>query len=74
MRILAEGLDPVRLSFLLALLADAGIEALALDQHVSALHGGIGAFPGRLAVRDGDHDSALAVLREAGEAGEETPP
>ena len=68
MRILAQGLDPVRLSFLTALLADAGIQALALDGHASAQLGGIGALPGRLAVREQDHARALAVLRQAGEA------
>jgi len=69
MRVLAESHDPVRLMFLAALLSDAGIETLQLDAHVSALHGGIGAFPRRLAVREEDHARALAVLREAGEAG-----
>lgn len=68
MRVLVESPDPVRLSFLAALLADAGITAVQLDAHVSALHGGIGAFPRRLAVPEEDHRRALAVLREAGEA------
>lgn len=68
MRVLVESPDPVRLSFLAALLADAGIPAVQLDAHVSALHGGIGAFPRRLAVLPEDHARALAVLRQAGEA------
>jgi hypothetical protein len=68
MRVVATTTDPVRLSFLVALLADAGIEAVVLDAHISAVEGGIGAFPRRLAVRSEDADRALAVLVEAGEA------
>lgn len=59
--------DLVRLGFLQALLADAGIESVVLDQHISAIEGGIGAFPRRLAVRDEDLARARAILREAGE-------
>lgn len=70
MRILAESLDPIHLSFLAALLRDAGIEAVLLDSHISALHGGIGAFPRRLAVLEEDHAKAMAVLRQAGEVTE----
>ncbi len=66
MRVVAESLDPVRLSFLAALLSDAGIPSLQLDTHVSALHGGIGAFPRRLAVLPEDHGRAVSVLRQAG--------
>lgn len=59
--------DLVRLGFLQALLADAGIDTVVLDQHISAVEGGIGAFPRRLAVRDEDLARARAILREAGE-------
>jgi len=68
MRVVAESTDPVRTSFLLALLRDAGIECIVLDAHISALEGGIGAFPRRLAVADEDFAQARRVLREAGEA------
>ncbi|PZW51188.1 putative signal transducing protein [Humitalea rosea] len=68
MRILAAMTDIVRLSFLTALLRDAGIEAIVLDQHIAAVEGGIGAFPRRLAVIDDEYEAALRVLREAGEA------
>ena len=67
MRIVAITTDPVRLSFLQALLADAGIDAVVLDRHISAVEGGIGAFPRRLAVAEQDERHARAVLREAGE-------
>ncbi|MBR0642041.1 putative signal transducing protein [Plastoroseomonas hellenica] len=69
MRVVARTTDPVRLGFLAALLADAGIGTVVLDQHISAVEGGIGAFPRRLAVAEQDADRALAVLREAGEDG-----
>lgn len=60
--------DPVRLSWLIALLADAGIEAVVLDTHTSVLEGSIGAIPRRLMVHDDDSAQAIRVLREAGEA------
>ncbi len=68
MRVVATTTDPVRLSFLRALLADAGIDSIVLDAHISAMEGGIGAFPRRLAVVTGAATRARAVLREAGEA------
>jgi hypothetical protein len=67
MRVVAESTDPVRVSFLLALLRDAGIECIVLDAHISALEGGIGAFPRRLVVAADDLAQARRVLREAGE-------
>ena len=67
MHILVKSTDPIRLGFLQALLSDAGIESVLLDQHISAVEGGIGAFPRRLAVRDEDAAEAKLILREAGE-------
>jgi len=60
--------DLVRLSFLTALLRDAGIESVLLDWHVSAVEGGIGAIPRRLAVLPEDETHARRVLTEANEA------
>ncbi|MCG5241064.1 DUF2007 domain-containing protein [Azospirillum doebereinerae] len=60
--------DPVRLSWLIALLADAGIDAVVLDTHTSVLEGSIGAIPRRLVVAEEDAAQALRVLKEAGEA------
>lgn len=60
--------DPVQLSFLVALLQDAGIEAIVLDAHISAMEGSIGAIPRRLAVLAEDGPAALRILRDAGEA------
>lgn len=67
MRIIATSNDPVRLSFLEALLRDAGIDCVMLDRHVSAVEGSIGAIPRRLAVAEEDENQARRVLREAGE-------
>lgn len=67
MRILATSNDPVRLSFLTALLADAGISAVLLDAHTSAVEGSIGAIPRRLAVAPEDETRARRILAEAGE-------
>ena len=59
--------DIVRLSFLGALLADAGIETVVLDTHTSILEGSIGAIPRRLMVIDDDIVAARRVLDLAGE-------
>ncbi|HLY90156.1 MAG TPA: DUF2007 domain-containing protein [Acetobacteraceae bacterium] len=67
MRELVNSNDPVRLSFLTALLADAGIMAVLLDVHTSAIEGSIGAIPRRLMVAAEDERRAREVLREAGE-------
>lgn len=67
MRVLATSNDPVRLSFLTALLADAGIAAVVLDVHASAVEGSIGAIPRRLMVAAEDERRARQVLTEAGE-------
>jgi len=68
LRVLLATTDPVRLSFLLALLRDAGCNPVVFDAAISAVEGGIGIFPRRLAVPDDEAQQALRVLREAGEA------
>ena len=67
MRIVAMSNDLVRLSFLSALLRDAGIGCVLLDGNVSAVEGSIGAIPRRLAVAAADEARARQVLAEAGE-------
>jgi hypothetical protein len=57
--------DLVRLSWAQALLADAGIECLVLDQHTSLIEGSIGAIQRRLMVDDRDHSRARLVIAEA---------
>ena len=67
MRELLRTNDPVRLSFLEALLNDSGIKSLVLDRHTSVVEGSIGAIPRRLMVAGRDYDRARAVLAAAGE-------
>lgn len=67
MRTLLTSNDPVRLSFVGALLRDAGIPSVVLDGHTSAIEGSIGAIPRRLAVLPEDERQARRVLLEAGE-------
>ena len=56
--------DPVKLSYAQHLLAEAGIEAMVADQHISAVEGGIGAFPRRILVASDLVSRAKAVLME----------
>jgi hypothetical protein len=67
MRELVRTNDVVRLSWLQALLADAGIETVVFDVYTSVIEGSIGAIPRRLAVIEEDFDRALRVLEAAGE-------
>jgi hypothetical protein len=62
--------DPVRLSFLQALLRDAGIDSLVLDHHMSLVEGSIGAIPRRLMVAERNYRHARWVLSAAGEEAE----
>jgi len=59
--------DPVRLSWVQALLRDSGIDSLVLDQHTSLVEGSIGAIPRRLVVAEPDYPRARATLLAAGE-------
>jgi len=67
MRAIVTSNDLVRLNFLMALLRDAGIESVLLDNHTSVIEGSIGAIPRRLMVREEDEKRARRVLHEAGE-------
>jgi hypothetical protein len=60
--------DPVRLSFLTALLTDARIESVILDMHTSVLEGSLGILPRRLMVAVDDWVRARYVLQSAGES------
>jgi hypothetical protein len=64
---IARGTDPVRLSFLTALLADGGVTAFLFDTHASIVQGSIGVLPQRLMVADDDYDDAVEILRSAKE-------
>lgn len=67
MRVVVTSNNIVRLSFLTALLADAGIEAVLLDGHTSVLEGSAGAIQRRLVVDSDDFPQACRILRDAGE-------
>lgn len=69
MRELLRTTDPVLLSWLTALLAEAGIEAVVFDTHTSILEGSIGAIPRRLMVADDDRVAARRLLDAAGVEG-----
>jgi len=57
--------DLVRLSWVEALLADAGIDCLVLDQHTSLVEGSIVAIQRRLMVDDRDLSRAKTLVAEA---------
>jgi hypothetical protein len=65
MRVVITSNNLIRLSFVTALLADAGIEAVLLDNHTSILEGSAGAIPRRLVVSVGDFSRACRILRDA---------
>lgn len=54
--------DLVLLSYATHVLAEAGIEAVVFDAHMSAVEGSIGAFPRRLMVEDDHFTRALREL------------
>jgi hypothetical protein len=57
--------DPVYLSFARHVLAEAGIDFLQLDDHMSALEGSVGAIPRRIMVLGDDMDRARLSLANA---------
>ncbi len=59
--------DIVKLSWLQALLADAGIACFVADGHMSIMEGSIGILPRRLMVPSEDHAAAARLVREAGD-------
>ena len=59
--------DPVRLSWLQALLRDSGIASVVLDHHTSLVEGNIGAIPRRLMVAERDYRRACALLAASAE-------
>jgi hypothetical protein len=69
MRVIVTTNNLVRLNFLMALLRDAGIDSVLLDDHTSGVEGSIGAIPRRLMVAEADASPARRILHEAGEGG-----
>ncbi len=72
MRDLLRTSDPVLVTFVEALLGDAGIGFHSADSHISAMEGSIGAFPRRIRVADADVVAARQLLTDAGLGGELT--
>lgn len=66
MRAIVRTNDPVLISFLMALLRDAGISCHVADVHMSIVEGSIGVFPRRVCVTDDDVTRAVRLLRDAG--------
>jgi hypothetical protein len=67
MRELLRTTDSVRLSWIEAMLASAGIDVVILDTHTSIIEGSIGAIPRRLMVHEDDEHRARAVLKDVGD-------
>ncbi|MET0407986.1 MAG: DUF2007 domain-containing protein [Hyphomicrobium sp.] len=58
--------DLVLISYVEALLADQGIEAVVFDRNMSLMEGSIGAFPRRLVVSEDVWHRASRILQDAG--------
>ncbi len=68
MRELLRSNDLVHLSWAQAILSDAAIPCLLLDDHVSGVEGSIGAIPRRLMVEDDQLEAAKRLLEQAKDA------
>ena len=68
MEVVAASNNTIRLSFLMALLRDAGLSPVLLDQNIASVEGNIGIFPCRIAVAIDEAAHARRVLADAGEA------
>ncbi len=62
--------DLVLISFVEALMRDAGIEVLVLDQNMSVIEGSLGVLPRRILVPDDRLEEARQILQAAGIGGE----
>lgn len=65
--------DMVTISFVEALLKDAGIEHLVVDQNMSVMEGSLGVLPRRILVADDELAEARQLLTDAGIGGELRP-
>ena len=58
--------NPVTLSFVQSILADANIESFVMDQHMSVLDGSIGILPRRIMVPREDLLAARSCVEQEG--------
>ncbi|HEY6579320.1 MAG TPA: DUF2007 domain-containing protein [Rhizomicrobium sp.] len=65
MRDILKTNDAVLLNFAEAVLADAGIQSVVFDGHMSIMDGSLGILPRRLMVTHSDYERARAVLSNA---------
>lgn len=65
MRELRRSSDLVYVSWVRATLEADGIDCVVLDEHISGVEGGIGAFPRRIMVDDDVFDDAKTLLQTA---------
>jgi hypothetical protein len=66
--------DVVLISFVEALLRDAGIDHLVVDQNMSVIEGSLGVLPRRVLVVSASVDAARRLLEDAGIGAEITWP
>jgi hypothetical protein len=66
--------DMVLISFVEALLTEAGIHHMVLDQNMSVMEGSLGILPRRVLVDREASSAARALLHDAGVGGELRPP
>ena len=58
--------DLVLISYIEALLRDAGLTAMVTDQNMSVIEGSLGILPRRILVHEDDHLEARQLLADAG--------
>ena len=58
--------NPVTISFVEALMRDAGIGTFVADQNMSIIEGSIGAIPKRLLVESDRFEQAKRIVKDAG--------
>jgi len=66
MKELIRSNDPVAISWVQAVLGDAGIAVVVLDAHTSVVEGSIGAIQRRVMVPEADHARARALVTAEG--------